>query len=69
MSDAAFKSAAYPSYTTEQLRAFVANDEGRAAHITAAMRAEIERREKVAAGDVSVMTPGERLRRVREGGL
>lgn len=61
MSDAAFKSAPYPGCTTAQLREFVA-DPDRDPISAEVMRREIERREMVAAGDVSVMTPGERLR-------
>jgi hypothetical protein len=60
MSDAAFKSAPYPSYTLMELQAFVAAGRG-----NDVMVAEIERRGKVGAGDRSVMTPGERLRFAR----
>lgn len=70
--DAAFKTAAYPAYTTAQLREFVADydpatalDKFRAPQAIADMKAEITRREAVAAGDVSVMTNGERLRFAR----
>lgn len=74
--DAAFKTAAFPGFTTQKLRERVAgwevnNAAARAAGLHAGvdiyerMRSEIERREKVAAGDVSVMTPGERLRHAR----
>lgn len=63
MSDAAFKTGAYPAYTIDELKAFVA--EGREPSIAAAMTAEIARRDRVAAGDVSAMTPGERLRHSR----
>lgn len=64
MSDAAFKSAPYPAYTTAQLREFVAYDD--ADPITRdVMQREIARREAVAAGDVSQMTDGERLRLAR----
>lgn len=61
MSDSAFKSAPYPSYSTAQLREWVANGHERATIMTA----EIERRAKRDAGDVSVMTDGERLRHVQ----
>jgi hypothetical protein len=59
MSDAAFKTGAYPGYTTDQLRKMMETS-----HLEVKMRMsdEILRRERVAAGDVSVMTPGERLR-------
>ena len=56
--DAAFSSNPYPSYTIQQLRAFVAAGNSNAKFIGA----EIERREKVASGDLSVATPAERLR-------
>jgi hypothetical protein len=60
MSDSAFKTAPYPSYTTNQLKGFIADGKG-----NDVMRAEIERRAAVAAGDYSQATAGERLRRVR----
>ncbi|RWC28144.1 MAG: hypothetical protein EOS70_27935 [Mesorhizobium sp.] len=60
MSDAAFKTAAYPGLTTGQLRDAVMNKRNDA------MEAEIARRERVAVGDVSVMTDGERLRHFRK---
>lgn len=59
--DSAFATAPYSGYTTDQLRQMVSRPSANAAK----MWAEIERRERVAAGDVSVMTPGERLRHVR----
>lgn len=64
MSDAAFKTGALPAYTTFELRKFLAKRDGKPLSEDAAakMRAEIDRRERVSAGDVSVMTPGERLR-------
>lgn len=58
--DSAFKTAPYPACTTAQLRDAVAAGRG-----NPVMLAELERREKVAAGDRSVMTDGERLRVVR----
>lgn len=59
--DSAFNTAPYSGYTTAQLREFIADPD--ANMITSeVMRREIERRERVAAGDFSVMTPGERLR-------
>lgn len=61
MSDAAFKTAAYSAYTTQELR-YMADNLPRAAGNRAVMEAEIARRERVKTGDVSVMTPGERLR-------
>jgi hypothetical protein len=80
MSDAAFKTAAYPAYSTAELRDRIVMLDRRyenrapAAHDDYArdmatidrMRAEIERREKAAAGDRSVMTDGERLRHSRQ---
>lgn len=66
MSDAAFKTASYPAYTTDQLRAMLANTECVRHQIYRdAVAIEIARREKRDAGDVSVMTPGERLRLAR----
>lgn len=64
MADSAFATAAYPSYTTEQLRSMVAKDHS-SEDIRAKMIGEIERRERVATGDFSVMTASERLRHVR----
>lgn len=69
MSDAAFKTAAFPAYTTAALKDRLAGTDGNplplAEETAAKMRAEIARREKVAAGDVSVMSAGERLRHSR----
>jgi hypothetical protein len=64
MADAAFPTAKYPAYTTAQLESFVAAGNANAA----AMSAEIARRARVAAGDRSVMTAGERLRAARAEG-
>lgn len=64
MADAAFRNAKYPAYTTDELKAFLAEGRDGEGH----MAAEIDRRERVAAGDVSVMTDGERLRFARKGG-
>lgn len=58
-----FNTAPYPAYTTAQLQAAV--DAGRG---NEKMVGEIARRAKVAAGDLSVATPGERLRRIRAEG-
>jgi hypothetical protein len=58
--DSAFATAPYPGCTTAQLEKAVA--EGRGNNV---MIAEIERRLRRDAGDVSVMTGGERLRRLR----
>lgn len=55
--DSAFKTAPYPGYTTQELR-----DMLRTRPCCAPIMDEIHRREKVAAGDMSVATPGERLR-------
>jgi hypothetical protein len=60
MSDSAFITALYPAYTTAELTAAIAANRG-----TPAMQAEIVRRARRDAGDTSVMTPGERLRRAR----
>ena len=60
MSDAAFATAAYPAYTTAQLEA--AMERGVDDVTKTKMVAEISRRARVADGDRSVMTPGERLR-------
>lgn len=58
--DNAFPTAPYPGYTTAELQAAIAAGRG-----NPVMVAEIERRALRDAGDVSVMTPGERLRHVR----
>lgn len=65
MSDSAFQSAPFPAYTTAHLREIA--DNMLVPETGAKMRAEIERREKRDAGDVSVMTPAERLRHIRKG--
>lgn len=65
MSDAAFKSAPYPAYTTMQLKIFIAEPQQLNAETVAKMQKEVDRREKVAAGDMSVATPAERLRAIR----
>ncbi len=57
VSDSAFKTAPYASYTTVQLRDFIRTGRG-----NDVMVAEIVRRERRDAGDRSVMTAGERLR-------
>ena len=57
-----FNTAPYAAYTTAQLKAAVAEGRG-----TEKMAGEIARRAKVASGDYSVATPGERLRAVRAG--
>lgn len=58
--DAAFATAKYPTYTTAELQAFVAEGRG-----NIAMIAEIARRGAVERGDVSQMTRAERLRAAR----
>ena len=67
--DAAFATGAYPAYTTAELQLMVIrHEEGRVtqpANALGIIKGEITRRAKVAAGDRSVMTPGERLRSVR----
>lgn len=60
MSDAAFKTAMYPAYTTAQLQVMAAECTTDA---KPKMEAELVRRAKRDAGDVSVMTDGERLHR------
>jgi hypothetical protein len=64
MSDSAFKTAAFPGYTTAELEKSYAEKSaiiGYGAHCEK-IQAELDRRYAVAAGDVSQMTPGERLR-------
>lgn len=56
MSDAGFKGAPYCSHTTAELRAFIAIGQG-----NDVMRGEIVRRARRDAGDVSVVSDGERL--------
>jgi hypothetical protein len=63
MSDAAFKTAPYPAYTTDQLLDMISR--GALEPHSSVIRAEIERRHKRDTGDVSVMTAGERLRFAR----
>ena len=55
--DNAFSGRAFPGFTTAHLVAKIAAGEG-----TEKMVAEVARRAAVAAGDVSKMTNGERLR-------
>ncbi len=63
MSDAAFKSAPYAGYITNELREWLRRPHsGMTEEVTVRVYHEVERREKVAAGDVSVMTDGECLR-------
>ena len=62
--DAAIKHRPYPSYTTAELRRLVADKHP----ASDAMLAEIARRQKVAAGDISVMFPTERLRHAQKQG-
>jgi len=68
--DAAFPTGAYPAYTVAELKLMVLlHEEGRVTQPAKALgiiKGEITRRDRVAAGDVSVMTPGERLRAARE---
>lgn len=77
MSDSAFKSRPFPSFTTAELIERVAgweanNVSARAAGLQAGvdvyerMKAEIERRAKRDAGEVSVMSDGEHLRHVQQ---
>jgi hypothetical protein len=61
MADSAFKSAPFASYTTGELRERIARGSDKSAQ----MLAELARRDRVSAGDRSVMYPGERLRYVQ----
>jgi hypothetical protein len=67
MSDCAFKTAAFPAYTTKELERSVKENPLLTDAQRNKMRAELERRMAVAAGDVSVMTDGERLRFAKTG--
>lgn len=66
MSDAAFKTAKYPAYTTADLSRWLADHTAGKSLLAANQYrdvcAELTRRAKRDAGDVSVMTDGERLR-------
>lgn len=67
MSDAAFPTGAFPGYTSVELREYIdLYLQGLATGMTdakaVAMEDEIARRARVKHGDVSAMTPGERLR-------
>lgn len=73
MSDAAFKIAKYPGYTTAELQKIIEDSKGgNVRGVTEdhrfEMADEIARRAKVKAGDVSVMTDRERLRHVQATG-
>lgn len=57
--DSALTARPFPSMTTQQLRDYAPRCP---ADVLPKVEAEIARREKVAAGDVTVMTPVERLR-------
>lgn len=58
--DSAFPTASYPGLTTTELLNLIADGRG-----NPRMIAEMARRAARDAGDTSVMTPGERLRRAR----
>ena len=58
--DSAFATAPYPAYTTAELVSIITNGRG-----NPRMIAEVARRAARDAGDTSVMTPAERLRRAR----
>lgn len=62
--DTSITSSAFPAFSIENLRAFLA--EGR--DTEGKMAREIARRERVQAGDVSAMSPSEKLRFFRKGG-
>lgn len=66
MSDTAFKTAPFPGFTSAQLRAAL-DDGGRDRISRDKIETELARRDRIAAGDVSMMTPGERLRFIRSG--
>ncbi|MCO5159660.1 MAG: hypothetical protein M9939_00870 [Mesorhizobium sp.] len=59
MSDATFPTPAFPGYTTGELRFMLAGLAGGYLE-KQKLEAEIERREKVASGDETAMTPGEK---------
>lgn len=59
--DAAFATAAYSGYTTDELRQML-----RTRPTCLPMWDELHRRERVEAGDMSVATPGERLVHARK---
>lgn len=68
MSDSAFKSASFPGYTTKELQRWLVDVEVELDDESyLKVVAEVERRAKIAEGDVSVMTQGERLRYIRTG--
>jgi len=60
--DSAFDTAPYSGYTTDELRLMLRTRPGCLPIID-----EVYRRERVLEGDVSVMTPGERLRFIQIG--
>lgn len=64
--DTAFKTAAFPGYTSAELKGFIATAKTdgfyEGDNTYANMERELERRTAVDAGDMAVMTPGERLR-------
>lgn len=64
MSDAAFKTAAFPGMTTKELEEAYAAKSKVVGYgdVAEKMQAELDRRAAAKAGDVSAMTPGERLR-------
>lgn len=69
MSDAAFKTGAFPAYTNEAMIRWLSDHINGVIPLDAAefarICAEVDRRGRVASGDTSVMTPGERLRHAR----
>jgi hypothetical protein len=64
--DNAFSTGKFPAYTLQEVRNMLAARKAEGfdenSDRSVLMRNEIKRREAVAAGDVSAMTPGERLR-------
>lgn len=72
MSDSAFPTTAYPAYTTAELHKWLAEHAKGTRQFAAGQYdkicAELSRRGKVESGDVSAMTPGERLRFAKKQG-
>jgi hypothetical protein len=68
MSDSAFPAGAFPGHTLEALKVSARNMDELVPNSPTLpkLKAEIARREAIAAGDYSNSTPGERLRAVRE---
>lgn len=71
MSDSAFKTAPFPGSTTARLREVIeiarVDPTAWPADMVERMKAEVARRDRVDAGDKTVMTDGERLRFAKTG--